>query len=187
MTQVEQARYAEDEARWSALMVSAQQGNEADYRQLLREIGDAVKGYITLRIGAHETAEDCVQEVLIAVHQARHTYDAQRPFRPWLFAIVRHKVIDSLRREGSRNKLEALHSRTQATHTTSDAMEDSVSSGLLIQALSAPHREAITQTKIAGLSTAEAASRLQISESALKLRVHRGINRLRKLLAAESP
>jgi len=186
MAQVEQERYTEDEARWSALMASAQQGNEHDYRQLLREVGDAVKGYITLRIGVHETIEDCVQEVLIAVHQARHTYDPQRKFRPWLFAIARHKVIDSLRRRGARSKQEARHSHEHAISTTSDSMEDSVSSGLLIQSLPAPHREAITLTKIVGLSTAEAASRLKISESALKVRVHRGISRLRKLLAAEA-
>jgi len=33
--------------------------------------------------------EDVYQEVLLAVHRVRHTYDARRPFEPWLFAIAR--------------------------------------------------------------------------------------------------
>ncbi len=43
-----------------------------------------------------------MQEVLLAVHLKRHTYDPAAPFAPWLFAVTRNKVIDALRRRGRR-------------------------------------------------------------------------------------
>ena len=94
-----------DEHRWSALMVNAQAGNESDYRQLLKELAIVIQKFLRSRFGYHHFIEDCVQEALIAVHQARHTYDPQRPFRPWLFAIVRHKAIDNLRKQRTREKV----------------------------------------------------------------------------------
>ena len=94
---------------WAALMVRAQQGHEAEYRQLLGELAEAVYRYLLSRFGHHHFLEDCVQDILVAVHQARHTYDPQRRFRPWLFAIVRHKAIDTLRRQRShQNALDRL-------------------------------------------------------------------------------
>lgn len=66
-------------------------------------------------------------------------------------------------------------------------VEESVSGGRLIQALPPAHREAITLTKIMGLSTREAAARLSISETALKVRVHRAVVRLRRMMEADPP
>lgn len=178
--------YADDDVRWSALMASAQCGHEADYRQLLGEISAVLSGYLAQRIGGQEFVEDCVQEVLIAVHQARHTYDPARKFRPWLFAIARHKAIDMMRAGKRRGLEESLES---GAHDAVDVREDAESQligGQLVSALAEPFREAITLTKLHGLSSAEAAARLAISESALKVRVHRGIGRLRKMLEAEA-
>ena len=175
-----------DERRWAALMASAQSGDEACYRQLLTELGDAVYRYLCSRFGHHHFIEDCVQDILIAIHEARHTYDPGRPFRPWLFAIVRHKAIDSLRRQQSRTRLqESQRVLALALDESAPMLEDSIAPGRLIDALSPQHREAITLTKIVGLSTAEAADRLSISESALKVRVHRAIRRLRRMLELE--
>ena len=93
-----------DEARWSVLMVSAQSGNESDYRQLLEELTRVIHNFLRSRFGPHDVIEDCVQEVLISIHHARHTYNPKRPFRAWLFAIVRNKAIDFLRQKRSVEK-----------------------------------------------------------------------------------
>jgi len=177
--------YAADEARWSALMISAQAGHEADYRNLLGEVSVVVSNYLRSRIGAHEFLDDCVQETLIAVHQARHTYDPKRKFRPWLFAIVRHKAVDALRKQHSVNKLNEQQSEILETHTDPEREDSSFMSGRLLESLSAPYREAITLTKIIGLSTTEAATQLSISESALKVRTHRAIGKLRQLMEVD--
>jgi len=191
MPGTEERDYSADETRWSKLMASAQSGNEADYRQLLLELSDMVNRYLRSRLGGYDFTDDCAQEVLIAVHEARHTYDPRRKFRPWLFAIIRHKAIDAIRRNRVRRDHHAgqcgsehgLADEAASDDTTLDA---GVTSGQLISALSPRHREAIKLTKILGFTTAEAASRLAISESAMKVRVHRAIASLRKLMEAEA-
>ncbi|MBL4795692.1 MAG: sigma-70 family RNA polymerase sigma factor [Pseudomonadales bacterium] len=183
-----------DEQRWSALMVSSQNGCEADYRILLSELSEAINRYLRSRIGHHNYIEDCVQDCLIAIHQARHTYDSRRLFRPWLFAIVRNKAIDSLRHQRSYKlflEKEQIDQELKNYQRQEDAepcqqLEDNMTQGKLIQALAPKYREAIVLTKIIGLSTKEAASKLKIAETTLKVRVHRGISRLKKSFAAEA-
>src|SRR6201747_3205818 len=84
----------------------AMAGDAAAYHRLLRAVTPV------LRAGARrglaragqpiDQSEDIVQEILLAVHLKRHTWDANAPFAPWLFAIARNKLIDSLRRRGRR-------------------------------------------------------------------------------------
>lgn len=177
-----------DEQRWSALMVSAQAGNQDDYRVLLEELGDVVHRYLCRRFGQHPFIEDSVQEALMAVHQARHSYDARRPFRPWLFAIVRHKTIDNLRKRRSREKATDQFSREQAVlhqpATALDAGGEIFEDGLL-ERLPKQHREVLVLTKIIGYTIAETAGRLGISQSAAKVRVHRAVRKLRRLMEEE--
>ena len=47
--------------------------------------------------------EDVVQETLLAIHLKRHTWRADGPVLPWVFAIARYKLIDHLRK----NKIRA--------------------------------------------------------------------------------
>jgi RNA polymerase sigma-70 factor, ECF subfamily len=178
----------DDEYRWAALMVNAQAGNESDYRQLLQELSDVIFRYLLRRFGHHHFIEDCVQESLVAIHQARHTYDQRRPFRPWLFAIVRHKAIDTLRKQRSHERSDDhqfLQSQEDHVPATGN-LEENMERDYLINSLPLPHREAITLTKLNGFSTAEAAAHLRISEGALKVRIHRGINRLKRLIEADA-
>lgn len=181
---------ASDDAHWSSLMQRAQAGDRLAYERLLTELGVAIAGYLRHRFGAVDFAEDCVQECLIAIHEARHSFEPGRPFRPWLFAIVRHRAIDMLRRQ-----------RTHAAVFAAGVMPDDVPAadaaadperrdrrlamGAVLAALEPEHREALQLTRLMGFSTAEAASRLGISETALRVRVHRATRAAIRLLEAE--
>lgn len=90
-----------EEHQWSEWMTKAQRGDEEAYAQLLTELAEMIKAYLLGRFGRLQMLDDCVQECLIAIHQARHTYDGSRLIRPWLFAIIRHKTIDMLRRQNT--------------------------------------------------------------------------------------
>jgi len=180
-----------DEQRWSALMVSAQAGNESDYRQLLKELVNVIHNFLRRRFGNHHFIEDCVQEALIAIHQARHTYDPHRPFRPWLFAIVRHKAIDTLRQQRRREKVVDHYKReqeilSQAGKQNETESESEIIKGRLFELLSTQHEEVLVLTKIIGYSVAETAEKLGISESAVKVRVYRAIRKLQQLLEGDA-
>ena len=184
--------YATDELRWADLMVRSQQGDKPAYQQLLAELSTVIQRYLISRLGSHDFIEDCTQEVLLAIHHARHTYEVNRPFRPWMFAIVRNKSIDMLRKRKSHEKI--VNSQMEAAQIAashgdhnhfSQAMDSDIIHGRLINALAPPFRQAIVLTKLIGFSNAEAAKKLSISETALKVRVHRGIAKLKNLLEAD--
>ena len=181
-------KHESDEQRWSQLMANAQAGNESDYRQLLTELTNVIYNFLRSRFGNHHFSEDCVQETLIAIHQARHTYDQRRPFRPWLFAIVRHRAIDTLRKQRSRQKMTRQYKGEQEvlsqTVKQSEA-ENEIIKGRLLESLSVQHREVLVLTKIIGFSVAETAEKLGISESLVKVRVHRAIRKLKQLMEAD--
>ena len=184
-------KYDADEQRWSAQMASAQRGDESEYRQLLSELSTVIHRYLVSRLGYHEFIEDCVQEILLAIHNGRHTYRHERPFRPWLFAIVRNKSIDFLRKRRSYSKAMEMQAQEleqeseEADSCTSYQLDNEITQGRLLQALAPSFREAIVLTKLIGFSNAEAAERLNISETALKVRVHRGIAKLKSLFEAD--
>lgn len=178
----------DDEHRWSSLMVAAQAGNESDYRQLLGELAGVIHNFLRSRFGNHHFVEDCVQEALIAVHQARHTYDPRRAFRPWLFAIVRNRTIDILRQRRTREKVHDRFQKEQEILSQpgqQDFERGEFAEGRLLELLPVQHREVLVLTKVIGFSVAETAERLGISEGAVKVRVHRAIRKLRRLLETD--
>ena len=169
-------RDSSDETRWREWMVAAQAGDHDAYDRLLHSLGDAIDAYLRARFGAMNFIEDCVQECLLAIHQARHTYDPSRPFRPWLFTLVRHKAIDMLRRM-KRQLTVDMPANVEAT--TADPT-DALATGQVLDALSPQFREALALTKIAGLTVTGAARQCGVSESAMKARVNRALKAVRK-------
>lgn len=169
-------KWEKDEARWSALMQRAQQGDTKAYNALLTELDHAIEAYIRAKFSNIPTLEDCVQECLLAVHAARHTYDPQRLFRPWLFTIVRHKTIDVLRRvrpdekQATTELPEHVLGSTDMTH-----LERMMDGKVLLQKLKPEQQQAIALTKYAGMTTLEAAEVVGINESALKARLRRSL------------
>ncbi len=81
---------------WGPMMVASQNGDAAAYRALLGEVAVWLRRYYVRRLPP-AAIEDAIQDVLLAVHEKRHTYDPARPFGPWLAAIARYKWIDRLR------------------------------------------------------------------------------------------
>jgi RNA polymerase sigma-70 factor (ECF subfamily) len=141
--------------------------------------------YLRRRFGDSDFIEDCVQECLLAIHRARATFDPTRRFRPWMFAIVRHKAIDMLRRRGTRRRHEAqdAHEEKQAAPTTDPAV--ALQAAEVLQGLAREQRDALLMTKYQGYSLNEAARREGVSVTAMKSRVHRGIQQIKRRLAED--
>jgi len=179
-------RSEKDELRWSQLMHLAQQGNEQCYAELLEELGDVIAAFLKSRFGPIDLIEDCVQECLISIHAARHTYDKKRLFRPWFFAIVRNRTIDLLRSQRCyQSALEKNITYKVELDDSANPIEDEVNKSMVFSMLAPAYRDVLLLTKVAGYSTSETAKKLNISESSVRVRIHRGIKETRKILQIE--
>ena len=164
-------------------MAAAHRGDKRLYERLLREVAIVIDRYIRRRFGALSFVDDCVQECLLAIHNARHTYDPERPFRPWLFALVRNKTIDLLRRAYAEHPLaEELDAEILPAPAAREAEADAED---ILARLKPQFRSALVLTKIEGYSLGEAADRTGISETAMKSRVSRALRAAEAMLKAE--
>lgn len=168
------------EDRLDTLIAQARAGDDAAYRAFLGEAANRLRAIIGRKSGGDGEVEDIVQECLIAVHSKRHTLDPARPVGPWLRAIANYKLIDHWRRRG----------RSPVVHEDADLPIDAEDfAGLDVAALLSQlpdnQAEAIRMTHIEGLTGQEASDKLGIGHSALKLRVHRGMLRLKEIVAEQ--
>ena len=134
---------------------------------------------------AIDMLEDCVQECLIAIHKARHTYDPGRPFRPWMFTLVRHRMIDLLRKRNCRIQTAAGSEHAELDLGDPDHILRLIDGVRVLESLQPDYREAVTLTKYAGMTTLEASRWLGISESAIKARLRRGLSAIQRQLETE--
>jgi RNA polymerase sigma-70 factor (ECF subfamily) len=169
-------------------MSASQQGDREAYRQLLEDVSATIRTFLLRKLGDVPILDDCVQECLLGIHRARHTYDPGRAFRPWLFAIVRHKSVDALRRGSVRERHEVpVHPELpEASESPAEQRDRALDAERALSQLDASFREALVMTKFQGYSIDEAASRAGVSTTAMKTRVHRALRRVRKLLEEPS-
>jgi RNA polymerase sigma-70 factor (ECF subfamily) len=165
-------------ARW---MADAQQGDRVAYAALLDDVGPMVQQFVRRRVRDAEEAKDVYQDVMLAMHRARHTYEPAWPFEPWLFAIARRIVA---RRTGERiarsaRELLVLAMPEVAVHGDGDAKIELEEA---LRALSPAQREALALSKLEGLSMEAAATRVRTSVGAIRVRAHRAYRALRRFL-----
>lgn len=171
------------EASLKPLWLRAQQGDEAAYREALEKIALWVRGFLRRRMQSTPIeVEDLVQETLLALHLQRSTFDPALTVSAWVTAIARHKLVDLWRRRGRQENLnDALDDVDEVLLAATPADEGAqLDLERLLQALPDVQRRAIVLTKIEGLSVSEASMRTGVSESAIKVQVHRGLKRLAK-------
>jgi len=172
---------SESETRLRALLVSGLAGDAVAYRQFLKELAAHLRGFLRRRLTRMpEDVEDLVQETLLAVHNQRHTYDARQPLTAWAHAIAKYKWIDLMRRQASRDAFtDPLDEDSDVLGVSdteaADARRDIAT---LLAHLPDRQRLPIVHVKITGMSVAEAAALTGMSESAVKVGIHRGMKAL---------
>ncbi|WP_196778649.1 RNA polymerase sigma factor [Cognatilysobacter tabacisoli] len=184
------AARADSGDRWAALMVRAQDGDRQAYHALLAAIVPYLRAIAIRHLGRGEDAEDAVQEILIVIHDIRHTYEVGRPFKPWLGTIASRRCIDLLRRRSRRLSHEVasedgfeLHAEPSAGPDEATARQDASREVRdAVERLSPKQREAVRMVHLSGLSLAEAASRSRQSVGSLKVACHRALKSLKQVL-----
>lgn len=159
-------------------MVGGLDGDAAAHAALLRALAPLLRTFYQNRMrGAEDDIEDLVQETLIAVHNKRASYDRDRPFTAWLYAVARYRMIDRYRRTRAFVPIEDVEDML-VVGGFEEACAARLDVDRLLDGLSPKQAQAIRDTHIDGLSIAEAAARARIGESDVKISVHRGLKAL---------
>ena len=165
---------SEGEATFRALMVLSQSGDRQAYRTLLESVRSPLTAYFTRRLAQDRaSAEDLVQDTLMALHEKRATYDPSRPFSGWLFGIARYKLIDHYRR--SQRRMTIPLQDDDAVIAIEPAIAARLDIEALLSRLPPKQAAAIRLTRLTGLTAREAADRMETTESSVKVSVHRGL------------
>jgi RNA polymerase sigma-70 factor (ECF subfamily) len=176
-----------EEAQLRALLLQGLAGDEAAHRAFLTEAAALLRAYFRNRLrGRAEDAEDLVQETLVALHTKRDSYDPQYPLTAWMYAIARYRLIDFLRRAGRRNHASLDDGidvgEADPAYEAGDAKRDVA---VLLEKLPEKQRRAIQLVKLEEKSVREAAAETGLTESDIKISIHRGLKTLMRLMGQE--
>ncbi|QHE83731.1 sigma-70 family RNA polymerase sigma factor [Hydrogenophaga sp. BPS33] len=179
---------AQTEQTLRNLMLAGLDGDAAAYRRFLQQLGTRLRSFYRRRLsGWPDDVEDLVQDTLLAIHNQRHTYQPGQPVTAWVHAIARYKTIDLLRARQAREALhDPLDDDANALFDTSDsdAAETRRDLDQLLATLPERQRVPIEQVKLEGRSVADVARETGMSESAVKIGIHRGLKALAARIAA---
>ena len=160
-------------------------GDERAYATLLKATADLLRPYLLKRLNHATEAEDVLQEILISIHKARHTYDGQRPYKPWVFAIAKFRLTDHLRKHYADHLRQAVD-LDEAEFISSEPVTESPFSYESIEEevkqLTGKAPTILRMMHVQGHTEKEVAHQLNMSESAVKVAAHRAYKILRKKL-----
>ena len=168
------------------LMQKAQGGDAAAYKTLLVTISPLIKNYLRTRLFSRGHIDDIAQEILLAIHAVRHTYNPEQPFKNWMYGIARHKAIDYMRKAtrqnaNETNDVEFETFMADAANNPEEALEVKQLRQSL-EKLPEKQRRILMMTKVEGHSMAEAGRQLGMTESAAKVAAHRAYKKLKEIL-----
>jgi len=176
---------AEQNGNLEALMQLALTGDQRAYASLLQQTSCLLRPYLARRLSLADEVDDLLQEILISIHKARHTYDGNRPYKPWAYAIAKFRLSDFLR----------AHYADQLQHALDfDELEEILpeavtETGISYESIHAelqklPEKQAaiLAMMHRDGYTAKEVAARMTMNESAVKVAAHRAYKVLRKML-----
>lgn len=168
-----------------ALMKLSLGGDKRAYALLLQETARFLRPFLAKRLNSISEVDDLLQEILLSIHKARHTYDGERPYQPWAYAIAKFRLQDHLRAHYADHlhhaiELSEVENDLSAPVTESDISYESISGE--VQKLP-PKQAAILQMMHQdGYTAKEVAEKTGMKESAVKVAAHRAYKILRKVL-----
>ena len=146
-----------------------------------------MRSYVVRRVPNPEDRDDLVQEVLLRVHCGLTSLKDQTSPGPWIFGIAHNVVVDHWRKRGRARSVpidEAEIDLGELVDETDDGelLQQSVATYLadMVTRLESPYRETLILTELQDMKYTDAARRLGISLAAVKSRVLRGREMLRK-------
>ncbi len=164
------------DAELQRLLTVALAGDERAYADFLRRAAGLVRGFARRRAGQGGIdPEDIVQETLLAVHLKRHTWRADLPVEPWLFAIARFKLVDAFRKRGRRMEV-VIDDGFDAPAPEPEEHASERDIGRALAVLAPGQRAVVSAISVDGSSITETAVKLGMTEVAVRVALHRGLS-----------
>ena len=167
----------EAEQQYRDWMLAGLAGDAAAYRKLLDGLARHLRAYFARRVGP-SAAEDLVQETLIAMHSRRATYEPSQPLTAWVYGIARYKLIDEYRRTKRHATVPLDEAPELFAHDEVESAGARRDVEKLLAKLPDGKRALVRAIKLDGQSVADVAATSGLSESAVKVTVHRAIKSL---------
>lgn len=168
-----------------ALMKLALGGDKRAYADLLQETTRLLRPFLSKRLNFSTEVDDVLQEILISIHKARHTYDGNRSYKPWAYAIAKFRLQDYLRMHYA----DHLRHAVELSEVENILPEDVTESGISYESISGeihklPEKQAtiLRMMHQEGYTAREVAEKTGMTESAVKVAAHRAYKVLRKKL-----
>ncbi len=169
-------------------MQSSLCGDQKAYAALLNATSRLLRPYLAKRLSQASEVEDVLQEILMSIHKARHTYDGVRPYKPWAYAIARFRLNDYLRAHYGDQlrhaaELDAAENIAAQNVTESEFTYESIKEA--IERLPGKQPAILRLLHQEGHTAKEVAAKMNMRESAVKVAAHRAYKTLRGTLANE--
>ena len=172
----------------------AQSGDKAAINQLIVAYQQPVFNLCYRMLGERTEAEDAAQEALVKAVMKLHTFDPERPFKPWVLRIASNECIDRIRRRKPTASLDGMgddgawewkagHSPTPEAQLLQD--EEQARVRALLETLAPIDRTLITLFYWEGLSYTEISDATDLTVSAIKSRLFRARRTMAALLVQE--
>lgn len=164
------------------LMRAATAGDEAAYRMFLKAVTPAIRAAARRNLARYGLsagdAEDVVQDTLLAIHLKRQTWDSERPIGPWISAIARNKFIDQMRRRGHRTQVPIEAVADSLVAEEKPAGLDGYDIARMLENLNEKQRNVVQALAVEGASVRQTAERLNMTEGAIRVTLHRAVKAL---------
>lgn len=164
-------------------------GHDEAFTEIVRRYRDGLYRIAMTSLAHPDDALDVVQDTFMAAHRTLKRFDQNRPMRPWLVRIALNHCRDRLRHRRVRRILTPFVNDDRAVDAISDNRpghdvtiadrEELVRTMRAVSALPAAIREPLVLRTIEGLTQAETAATLGITEKAVETRVRRAREKLR--------
>ncbi|MGB8813932.1 MAG: sigma-70 family RNA polymerase sigma factor [Paracoccaceae bacterium] len=165
---------------WGRLLLAANAGDSQAYARFLQAVTPVMRGIVRARSGSlgEATCEDVVQEVLLAIHLKRHTWEPSAPVRPWLYAIARYKVVDAFRARGRSIDLPIEDFADSLAAEAGPDPTEASDMAKMISMLDKRSAEIVRKVGLEGASVSETGLSLAMSEGAVRVALHRAFKQL---------
>jgi len=167
------------------LMKQALNGDQRAYAEILQETARFLRPFLAKRLSFTNEPDDLLQEILLSIHKVRHTYDGNRPYKPWVYAIARFRLQDYLRTHYA----DQLHHADDISELENYLHENVTESVISYESISGeigklPQQQAAILQLMHqdGYTAKEVAEKLGMKESAVKVAAHRAYKVLRQKL-----